>query len=85
MGFGITMEQRHTIKEIIKDLNIESAPKATQAAIGTRVPKSVKLRNMPPEISAKVPQIKSHLFFVKDDKVILVDPKDNKVVDVIDQ
>ena|SRR5450631_114936 len=81
---NLTMEERHTIKEIIKDLKIEKAPSNTQTAIGTTVPKSVKLRIIPAEVSAKVPHIKTHLYFVKGNKVILVDAKDNKVVDVID-
>ena len=81
---NLSMEERHTIKEIIKDLKIESAPRDTQTAIGTRVSKSVKLRTMPADVSAKVSHIQNHLFFVKGNKVILVDQKDNKVVDVID-
>ena len=32
----------------------------------------------------KVPQVKSHLFFLKDGKVVIVDPKENKIVDAID-
>jgi hypothetical protein len=36
------------------------------------------------EIAAKVSPIKSHLFFLKGDKVVMVDPKDNRVVEVID-
>ena len=38
----------------------------------------------PADVSQKVPQIKSHLFFVEDGKVVIVDPKENKVVDAID-
>jgi hypothetical protein len=39
---------------------------------------------MPVEVSAKVPQIKSHSFIVKDDRVIIIDPKDNKVAALVE-
>jgi hypothetical protein len=39
---------------------------------------------MPVEVAVKVPQIKSHSFVVKDDKVVIVDPKDNKVAALIE-
>jgi hypothetical protein len=39
---------------------------------------------MPQLVAEKIPQIKTHLFFVEDGKVVIVDPKENKVVDAID-
>jgi len=48
------------------------------------VPSGIPLQPMPVEVSAKVPQLKSHSFLVKDDKVVVVDPKDNKVAALIE-
>lgn len=85
---SLTMEQRHIIKEIIvKDLKIaepqdHAAKLPTQ--VGETIPSGIPLQPMPVEVSAKVPQIKSHSFIVKDDKVIIVDPKDNKVAALIE-
>jgi uncharacterized protein DUF1236 len=81
---NLTMEQRHIIKEIIKDLKIENEPKNVRLRIGQVIPKTVQLRAMPLDISQKVSHVKNHVFFLKNNKVVLVDPKDNKVVDVID-
>jgi hypothetical protein len=81
---NLTMEQRHTIKEIIKDMKVESASGNAPTQIGDVVPEGVQLRPIPVEVSAKVPQVKSHSFFVKDGRVVLVDPKDNKVSDVVE-
>ena len=83
----LTMEQRHTIKElIIKDLKIE--PQNNTASIPTQVgqtvPSGIPLQPMPVEVANKVPQIKSHSFVVKDDHVVIVDPKDNKVAALIE-
>lgn len=82
---NLTMEQRHIIKEIIlKDL--KTAPQATNAPlkVGSTVPPGIPLQPIPVEVSAKVPQLKTHSFLVKDDKVIIVDPKDNKVAALVE-
>jgi hypothetical protein len=85
---NLTMEQRHVIKEIIlKDLKI--GPPQDQIAkvptkVGEVVPQGIPLQPMPVEVSAKVPQIKSHSFIVKDDTVVIIDPKDNKVAALVE-
>jgi hypothetical protein len=81
---NLTLEQRHVIKELIKDLNVASAPKDTNIAVGATVPATVTLNPMPQLVAEKIPQIKSHMFFVEDGKVVIVDPKENKVVDAIE-
>ena len=81
---NLTMEQRHIIREVVKGLKVESEPRNMQISVGEVIPKTVQLRPMPADVSDKVSQIKSHLFFLQNDKVVLVDPKDNKIVDVIE-
>ena len=67
-----------TIKEIIKDLNISPAPPNVETTVGATVPATINLSPMPQVVAEKVPQVKSHLFFVEDGKVVIVDPKENK-------
>jgi hypothetical protein len=81
---NLTLEQRHVIKELIKDLNIAPAPKSTETAVGTTVPATISLSPMPQVVAEKVPQVKSHMFFIEGTKVVIVDPKENKIVDAID-
>jgi hypothetical protein len=85
---NLTMEQRHIIKEIIiKDMKIAQPPDQTAklpTEVGDTVPSGIPLQPMPVEVSAKIPQIKAHSFLVKDDKVIIVDPKDNKVAALVE-
>ena len=85
---NLTMEQRHVIKEIIlKDLKItETADQAAKVPteVGQAVPAGIPLQPMPVEVAVKVPQIKGHSFLVKGDKVVVIDPKDNKVAALID-
>jgi hypothetical protein len=80
---NLSLEQRNTIKELVKDLKVGSASPDTPVAIGDAVPKQVELHPMPPLVGEKVSQIKNHLFFIKGAQVAIVDPKDNKIVDVI--
>jgi hypothetical protein len=82
---NLTMEQRHIIKEIIlKDM--KTAPQAANApmTVGSTVPAGIPLQPIPVEVSAKIPQLKSHSFLVKDEKVIIIDPKDNKVAALVE-
>jgi hypothetical protein len=82
----LTMEQRHVNKEIIlKDLKVTppAATAATPTRAGDVVPAGVPLQPIPVEVSVKVPQIKSHSFYVKDNAVVIVDPKDNKVMETV--
>jgi len=81
---NITLEQRHVIKEIIKDLNISPPPQKVETTVGATVPATINLNPMPQVVAEKVPQVKSHLFFIEDGKIIIVDPKENKIVDAID-
>jgi hypothetical protein len=82
-SINLTVENRHVIKEIVKDLRVQSAPGDVALTVGATVPQSL-VHPLPEQVAAKVPQVKSHVFFIKDDKVVLVDPKDNKIVEVIE-
>jgi hypothetical protein len=38
---------------------------------------------MPDAVAQKVPQVKAHKFFVAKDEIVIVDPKDNTVAELI--
>ena len=82
---NLTMEQRHVIREIIvKDMKTPPQAADVAAKVGNVVPAGVPLQPMPVEVAAKVPQLRTHSFFVRDDKVVIVDPKDNKIAAVVE-
>jgi hypothetical protein len=80
---NLTLEQRYTIREIIKDLKAERVSSDVHIAPGEPAPANVSLQPIPPEIAQKVPQVKSHKFFVTSDEIVIVDPKDNVVAEVV--
>ena len=81
---NLTAEQRFIIKEIVlKDLHIPDARANAPTSIGEPVPQNVELHPMTDLLAQKVPQAKSHTFYVKDGTIVLVSPNDRRVADVI--
>ena len=78
---NLTLEQRHTIREFVKDMKADAAD--AKAEVGEPIPQGITPRPMPSEVGQKVPQVKSHRFFLTAQQIVIVDPKDNKVADVI--
>jgi hypothetical protein len=78
---NLTLEQRHTIRELVKDMKADAAD--VQATVGELVPQGVNPRPMPSDVGQKVPQVKAHRFFLTAQQIVIVDPKDSKVADVI--
>ena len=81
---NLTAEQSFIIKEIVlKDLNVPKAQAGAPESIGDSVPSGVELHDMTPTLAEKVPQAKSHKFYVTAHAIVLVSPSDRKVADVI--
>jgi hypothetical protein len=84
VNVNLNLEQRHTIKEFVKDLQLPKVADKFELTIGTMVPGSVALAPMPGAIAAKVPQVKSHRLFVTADRIVLVNPNDLRIAEVIE-
>jgi len=83
---NLTQEQRFIIKEILlKDVHVAKARADAPETIGEAVPPSIELHAMPSLLAEKVPQGRSHSWFVKegDNVIVLVSPNDHRVADVI--
>jgi Protein of unknown function (DUF1236) len=78
---NLTLEQRHTIRELVKDMKVDAAD--MKAEVGEPIPQGITPRPMPSEVAQKVPQVKSHRFILTEQQIVIVDPKDNKIADVI--
>jgi hypothetical protein len=81
---NLTVQQRHIIKEIVKDLKLPAVNADVSLQAGAKVPADVSLTPMPPLVVQKVPQVQSHQLFVKDERIALVNPKDRTITEVID-
>ena len=79
----LTAEQDHVIKEIVlKDLHIQQVPRSAEIKIGEKVPPNIELRSFPPLVGEKVPQIRTHKFFVTENQIVVVSSQ-NIVADII--
>ena len=80
----ITAEQGYIIKE-----NVAKAPATSgqgdsaKVEIGGKAPSGPSLQEFPQIVVEKVPAVKSHKFFVSNGQVVIVDPKDNTIADII--
>jgi hypothetical protein len=80
----LSEEQAHVIKEIIlKEMKTPEEPKQVPTQVGETVPPGVPVQPIPVEVASKVPQVRTHGYLVKQDQVIVVDPKNKKVAAVI--
>jgi Protein of unknown function (DUF1236) len=80
---NLTLEQRHVIKELIKEMKIEPAETSARS-IGDSVPQDAALRPVPGDVSRKVPQIRTHRFLYTSERILIVDPKDNRVAEIVE-
>jgi hypothetical protein len=62
---NLTQEQRFVIRENVKDLTLSKASKDAPETIGDPVPPDIVLHALPSEVGVKVPQVRSHMFFIK--------------------
>jgi hypothetical protein len=81
---NLTLEQRHVIRELVKELKVESAKDDLKVAAGDAIPGKVALQPVPPLLGQKVPQIRAHRLYVTQSQILIVDPQDQKVVEVIE-
>jgi hypothetical protein len=82
---NLTEENRYIIREIVlKDPNVRRET-GTRAAIGDPSPPGIATQSFPTDVSQKVPALRSYKFFVMDGSVVIIDPKNNKVADIVKQ
>jgi hypothetical protein len=81
---NLTLEQRHVIRELVRELQVKQAAADSKVAAGDPVPGKTELHAMPPLIGQKVPQIRSHRLYVTRQQIVIVDPKEQRVVEVVE-
>jgi hypothetical protein len=62
-----------------------TAPSALAASFGTAVPASVALHALPPSVTGPIPMVKPYQYTVQGGTLLIVNPSDRSVVDVIRQ
>jgi urease beta subunit len=81
---NLAPEKRRMIREtVIKE---QSAPRCSDVTVtvGETVSSSLRLDPLPSLVVQDVPEIRSYEFCIKDNDVVLVDPGEHRIIDVID-
>lgn len=82
---NLTAEQRHVIKEnVLTSPGLKKETADIELSVGKPVPAGVSMQPFPPVVQDKIPQAKAHRFFVKGDVVVIVNPNDSTIADVIE-
>lgn len=80
----LTMDDKHVLKEnLLKDSQSVGSAGEMEFERGKKVPTSVQLRRFPDQIASKIPSIKSHEYFVADQAIVVVEPQQRTIVEVV--
>jgi hypothetical protein len=83
-NLSLTHSQERTAwRDIHKQASRQSAPSGFTASIGATVPNGISLQSMPAKVAARVTSLKPYDYALLPDKLLIVNPTDKKVVDVI--
>jgi len=77
-------QQRTRVTESISRLNVQPLTNVNfSLAVGTAVPRDVRLQTLPAEVVNIVPQYRGYSFFMVRDEIVIVEPSTYKIVTVL--
>ena len=81
----LTGAQEHLMWRRLMGRNIGSAtaPSASTAAVGATVPAAVELRALPATVTRQIPQMKPYAYATLGKTLLIINPTDRVIVDVI--
>ena len=83
-NLNLTAAQKQTIySSISSQKQKETAPPSFHVAVGAVVPGSVELQALPKTIVDLIPDLKDYQYAMVANQVLLVDPKNKQVVEII--
>ncbi len=75
-------QQRTAWKDLGKQASNQTAPSNFTASVGATIPDSVAIQAVPAKVAARVSSLKPYDFALLNDKLVIVNPNDKKVVDI---
>lgn len=76
-------QQKEAYNDLYMSPFAQTPPSGFKAVVGAVVPRSIATGRMPSKAATAVPVLRSYSFGIIKNKVLIVNPSDNKVVDVI--
>jgi hypothetical protein len=81
---SLSPEKRRLIRELVLKEPIRPVDTQVTLTVGTDIPRAIEVHKFSGTVYREVPELRSYEFFVKDNDVVLVDPRQRKIVEVID-
>jgi hypothetical protein len=78
-GDQLTANQQQTVSQGLASAPAQPAPSGEQPQVGNKLPDSMSVQSMPSNVTNQVPETKNLLFVKLPDRIVLIDP-DNKLV-----
>lgn len=76
-------QERAAWRDINKEATSQAAPQKFAASVGTTVPADISLQSMPANVANRISVLKPYDYALLHGKLLIVNPTDKKVVDVI--
>ncbi|WGS20132.1 MULTISPECIES: DUF1236 domain-containing protein [unclassified Bradyrhizobium] len=76
-------QQKSIWKDVSRHASNQTAPSGFNATVGAVVPSSVSTYPLPRRARRDVPEVRPYRYAMTQDKVLIVNPSDNKIADVV--
>ena len=76
-------QQQSIWKDVSRHATNQNAPADFNAAVGTEVPSGLNTYPLPRRAARDVPAVKPYRYAMTQDKVLIVNPSDHKIADVV--
>jgi hypothetical protein len=76
-------QQRTAWRDISKEASTQSAPASFKASVGATIPGDIALQSVPADVASRVSSLKPYDYALLHHQLLIVNPTDKKVVDVI--
>jgi hypothetical protein len=81
---SIGPQERTRIAQSVSRLNVQPLTNVNfSVAVGTTIPRNVRLQSLPPDVVQVVPQYRGYNFVVVRDEIVIVEPSTYRIVDVL--
>jgi hypothetical protein len=80
---NLNQQQKQAIDQGLATEPAQSSLAAQQAQVGSKVPSSVAPRAMPSSVTQQVPETKNYLFVKLPDRVLIIDPDEQMIAEII--
>jgi hypothetical protein len=78
-------QQKTIWKDVSRHAAAQNAPQDFNAAVGTAIPAGITTYPLPRRATRDVPAVKPYRYAMLQDKVLIVNPSDNKIADVVNK